>query len=63
MYVTTSTGYLPTVVSPDNITASVPSNTALATSDTSALVGLALFFIDSNISVATITNLPFSRHL
>src|SRR5258708_18300361 len=31
-----STGYLPLAVSADNITASVPSSTALATSDTSA---------------------------
>src|SRR3990170_937643 len=37
---TASTGYFPTAVSPDSIMASVPSTTALATSDASALVGL-----------------------
>ena len=47
---------------PESIIASVPSSTALATSDTSALVGREFFFIDSNISVATIQNLPYSRH-
>src|SRR5436190_22503883 len=36
---TVSTGYLPAAVSADSITASVPSSTALATSETSALVG------------------------
>ena len=36
---TASTGYLPTADSPESITASVPSYTALATSETSARVG------------------------
>ena len=40
-----STGYLPMAVSPESITASVPSYTALATSVTSALVGLGLSLI------------------
>src|SRR5260221_5428255 len=44
---TVSTGYLPLAVSADNITASVPSSTALATSDTSARVGTGLEIIDS----------------
>ena len=39
---TVSTGYLPDAVSADSITASVPSSTALATSDTSARVGTGL---------------------
>ena len=50
------------VVSPDSITQSVPSNIALATSDTSALVGLGLSCMEASISVATIANLPFWRH-
>src|SRR4030067_1806315 len=37
---TASTAYFPTAVSPDTLMASVPSTTALATSDASALVGL-----------------------
>ena len=36
---TVSTGYSPTLVSPDSITASAPSSTALATSEASARVG------------------------
>src|SRR3954463_597963 len=39
---TASTGYAPEAVSADNITASVPSQTAFATSDASARVGLGL---------------------
>src|SRR6267142_1004656 len=39
MEATVSTGYLPLAVSADSITASVPSSTAFATSDTSARVG------------------------
>ena len=39
---TAFTGYLPTALSPDSITASVPSITALATSDTSARVGIGI---------------------
>ena len=44
---TVSDGYCPAAVSADNITASVPSNTALATSITSARVGIGLLIIDS----------------
>src|SRR5262245_50713103 len=47
-----STGYLPLAVSADNITASVPSSTAFATSETSARVGPGLEIIDSIICVA-----------
>ena len=39
MVFTASSGYLPTDVSPDSMTASAPSSTALATSDASARVG------------------------
>ena len=55
MALMTSTGYCPTEVSPESITASAPSNTALATSFTSALVGDICVIIDSIIWVATIT--------
>src|SRR5262249_58753925 len=44
---TVSTGYLPLAVSAESITASVPSRTALATSETSARVGTGLEIIDS----------------
>ncbi len=46
---TASMGYLPTEVSPDNITASAPSRTALATSEASARVGREFSIIDSSI--------------
>ena len=36
---TVCTGYSPTLVSPDSISASAPSSTALATSEASARVG------------------------
>src|ERR1700761_5231746 len=49
---TVFTGYLPVAVSPDSITASVPSITALATSSTSARVGTGLWIMDSIIWVA-----------
>ena len=62
MYLTASAGWVPTVVSPDSITASVPSKTALATSDISARVGLALVYIEASISVATMHVLPTVRH-
>ena len=55
-------GYFPMVVSPESITQSVPSNIALATSETSALVGLELSLMEASISVATIANLAFWRH-
>ncbi len=55
---TASTGYFPFAVSPESMIASEPSNIALATSDTSALVGLGFLIIDSSIWVAVITGLP-----
>ena len=55
---TTSTGSAPIAVSADSITASVPSNTALATSLTSARVGAGATIIDSSICVAVITGVP-----
>ncbi len=45
------TGYLPAAVSADSITASVPSSTAFATSDTSARVGTGAWIIYSIIRV------------
>ena len=57
-----STGYLPMAVSPDSITASVPSYTALATSVTSALVGRGLRIMESSIWVAVITGLQATLH-
>ena len=39
MVSTVSMGYSPTLVSPESITASAPSSTALATSEASARVG------------------------
>ena len=51
---TARAGYLPTADSPDSITASLPSSTAFATSDTSARVGTGLWIIDSIICVAVI---------
>ena len=58
---TASTGWSPIAVSLDNITASVPSITAFATSKTSALVGIEFVIIDSIIWVAVITTLSFFR--
>ena len=58
---TVSNGYWPAAVSADNITASVPSSTALATSETSARVGIGLVIIDSIICVAVITSLFCAR--
>ena len=60
---TACTGNLPTLVSPDSITASAPSMTAFATSDASARVGRECVIIDSSIWVATITGLALSRHI
>ena len=57
MFLTTSTGYFPTEVSPESITASAPSNTLFATSFTSALVGVRLLIMVSIICVAIITGL------
>jgi hypothetical protein len=52
---TTSGGWFPVAVSCESITASVPSNTAVATSLASARVGRVSVTIDWSISVATIT--------
>ena len=52
---TAPTGYFPTAVSPESITASEPSSTALATSLASARVGDGFVIIDSSICVAVIT--------
>ena len=60
---TVSMGYSPTLVSPDSITASAPSRTALATSEASARVGAGLEIIDSSIWVATMTGLALRRAL
>ena len=54
-------GYSPTLVSPESITASAPSSTALATSEASARVGAGLVIIDSSIWVATMTGLALRR--
>src|SRR5207249_5167232 len=56
--VTASTGYSPTAVSADSITASVPSRIAFATSEVSARVGRGLCTMDSSIWVAMITGIP-----
>src|SRR5919202_7003854 len=58
---TVSTGKRPVAVSADSITASVPSSTAFATSDTSARVGTGLWIIDSIICVAVMVSLFCSR--
>src|SRR5688572_8009609 len=57
MACTALTGCLPTALSAESITASVPSSTALATSETSARVGTGAWIIDSIICVAVITTL------
>ena len=58
MYATASTGYSPTAVSPESISADVPSRIAFATSLASARVGSAWWIIDSSICVAVITGFP-----
>merc|ERR1711953_817307 len=63
MIETDSTGYSPLAVSPESITQSAPSRTALAISETSARVGVGLENIDSSIWVAQITGLPITLHL
>src|SRR5207237_4539353 len=55
---TASTGWAPTDVSWDSITASVPSQIAFATSEASARVGRLEVTIDSSISVAVMTGTP-----
>ena len=57
---TASTGNQPVAVSPESISASVPSSTAFATSATSARVGSRERNIDSSIWVAVMTGLPSS---
>ncbi len=57
---TASTGYLPVAVSPESMTASVPSRMALATSLASARVGRGCSTIDCSICVAVMTGLPTS---
>ena len=54
-------GYWPEALSADSMMASAPSNTAVATSDTSARVGTGATIIDSSICVATTTGLPWRR--
>jgi len=56
--ITASHGYLPLAASPLNITASHPSQTALATSETSARVGTGFSIMLSTIWVALITKRP-----
>ena len=62
---TVSRGYLPTAVSADSITASVPSRMAFATSLASARVGRGLSTIDCSICVAVMTGTPsrFARRM
>merc|ERR1712060_799207 len=55
---TAAVGCSPFAVSPESMTASVPSSTALATSEHSARVGRGLTIIDSSICVAVMTGLP-----
>ena len=61
MVCTVTTGYSPTLVSPESMTASAPSRTALATSEVSARVGTGLWIIDSSICVATMTGFAMRR--
>ena len=55
---TASIGYSPAADSADSMTASAPSKTAVATSDTSARVGTGAVIMLSSICVATTTGLP-----
>ena len=55
---TALTGYLPLAVSPESMTTSVPSRTALATSEASARVGRGLLMMLSIIWVACVSTLP-----
>ena len=52
---TARSGYFPAAVSPESMTASVPSKSALATSLASARVGRGFSIIDSSICVAVMT--------
>ena len=56
-------GNFPTVVSPLSMIASTCSNTALATSVTSARVGIGALIMLSSMCVATMTGLPKCRHV
>ena len=62
MIFTASSGCAPVAVSPESITASVPSSTAFATSLASARVGRGLTIIDSSICVAVITGMLAALH-
>ena len=55
---TAATGSTPIAVSPESMTALVPSKTALAISVTSARVGTGELIMDSSIWVAVITGRP-----
>ena len=57
-----ASGHRPLAISPESITASAPSVTALATSETSARVGRGLVTMDSSICVAQITGFPSRLH-
>mmetsp|Transcript_9527 Transcript_9527/g.28974 ORF Transcript_9527/g.28974 Transcript_9527/m.28974 type:complete len:224 (+) Transcript_9527:413-1084(+) len=59
---TAPTGKDPAAVSPESMTQSVPSITALATSVASALVGEGFFTMDSSICVAVTTGFPLLLH-
>ncbi len=61
MMFTASNGYCPAAVSADSITASAPSNTAVATSEASARVGAGALIMLSSICVATTTGRPSMR--
>mmetsp|Transcript_50694 Transcript_50694/g.69528 ORF Transcript_50694/g.69528 Transcript_50694/m.69528 type:complete len:230 (-) Transcript_50694:266-955(-) len=63
MMVTALVGNSPAAVSPESITQSVPSSTALATSLASARVGRGALTMDSSICVAVTTGLPNWLHL
>ncbi len=59
---TTFTGLAPMAVSPESMTALEPSQTALATSETSARVGSGLLIMVSSIWVAVIAGRPNAMH-
>ena len=56
-------GYLPTVVSPLNMMASVSSKMALETSVTSARVGIGASIMLSSMCVATMTGRPMRKQV
>mmetsp|Transcript_8732 Transcript_8732/g.24409 ORF Transcript_8732/g.24409 Transcript_8732/m.24409 type:complete len:222 (-) Transcript_8732:564-1229(-) len=62
MMFTAFNGKAPPAVSPESITQSVPSSTALATSLASARVGRGKLVMDSSICVAVITGFPWRLH-